>query len=367
MIATLKAQLARLGHPVGDLNSPLFDRQFELVVRDFQQSRGLVVDGVIGPGTFSELELARYRLGDRVLRFDPVRPMRGDDVAELQHRLSRLGMYTERVDFEFNIVTHNAVREMQTNLGLASDGIVGPRTVHALSSVYRDSSQGNLWALKERARVSASGQSLNGRVIVIESGTTRRDFPNRHIDEELLDAEVRLSGDIARRVEGRLTALGASIVQAPIDTPLLPDSLDAAAIISVNNDFADSQAPNGIATFYYGHSKNSTVVSPVGRSLAGLVHREIVARTELLDCGVHARTWHTLRITNTPKVHVFAGYLTNPTDRALLEQATVRDAVAEGITVAAQRLFLHEENDHDTGTLSLHDIKAMREKLGIGR
>lgn len=359
LVATVKAQLQRLGyqcHPA----SEVFDHQFESVIREFQQSRGIVVDGVIGSETFKELEIARYKLGDRVLRFDPVRPLLGDDVTELQHRLSRLGVYTESITFEFGSSTHNAVREIQSELGLSPDGVVGPSTLAALSAVYRQSSHGNLWALQERARVTASGESLTGRTIVIESGTTARDFVNTTATSQSLEQEGIWSGDIASRVEGRLSALGASIVHIPSDKPHLADDLNAAAVIAVNQDHAPTPAPNGIATFYFGQNKGSNMVSPIGRSLGGLVHREVVARTPLLNCGVHARTWKSLRNVNAPKVQVFAGYMSNEHDRALLAKASVRDSIAEGISVAVQRLFLHKDNDYDTGTLNVESIREMR-------
>lgn len=343
-----------------DPSSELFDHQFESVICSFQQSRGIVVDGVIGPETHKELDIARYKLGDRVLRYDPVRPLQGDDVTELQHRLSRLGVYTESVSFEFGPATYNAVREIQKELGLSPDGIVGPSTLSALSAVYRQSSHGNLWALQERARVTASGESLSGRTIVIEAGTTARDFVNTTATPEALEQERIWSGDIASRVEGRLGALGASIVHIPSDKPHLADDLDAAAVVTVNQDHALSPAPNGIATFYFGQHKDSNMVSPIGRSLGGLVHREVVARTSLLDCGVHARTWKSLRNVDAPKVQVFAGYMSNAHDRELLSQTSVRDSIAEGVSVAVQRLFLHKDNDHDTGTLNVQTIREMR-------
>ena len=102
------------------------------------------------------------------------------------------------------------------------------------------------------------------------------------------------------------------------------------------------------------------MVSPIGRSLGGLVHREVVARTSLLDCGVHARTWKSLRNVDAPKVQVFAGYMSNAHDCELLSQTSVRDSIAEGVSVAVQRLFLHKDNDHDTGTLNVQTIREMR-------
>ncbi|MDN6124030.1 MAG: peptidoglycan-binding protein, partial [Brevibacterium sp.] len=72
VLPTIKSQMARLGLNVGQAESAEFDRAFELGVRQFQQVRGILCDGVMGSETFSELERARYQLGDRVLRYDPV-------------------------------------------------------------------------------------------------------------------------------------------------------------------------------------------------------------------------------------------------------------------------------------------------------
>ena len=62
-------------------------------VEAFQYRRGLRVDGVCGRQTWSALVEAGRRLGDRFLyRRSPM--LRGDDVAELQQRLSALGFDT---------------------------------------------------------------------------------------------------------------------------------------------------------------------------------------------------------------------------------------------------------------------------------
>ena len=53
--------------------------------------------------------------------------LRGDDVAELQRRLGRLGFDAGRVDGIFGPDTANALTEFQRNIGLTPDGICGPR------------------------------------------------------------------------------------------------------------------------------------------------------------------------------------------------------------------------------------------------
>jgi len=50
------------------------------------------------------------------------------------------------------------------------------------------------------------------------------------------------------------------------------------------------------------HGQRST--STVGEALAGLIHRELVARTRMLDCGIQPRTWEMLRLTRMPAVRI---------------------------------------------------------------
>ncbi|MBC7303179.1 MAG: peptidoglycan-binding protein, partial [Nocardia sp.] len=45
----------------------VFDRSLDSAIRAFQQQRGLLVDGVVGPATYRALKEASYRLGARTL------------------------------------------------------------------------------------------------------------------------------------------------------------------------------------------------------------------------------------------------------------------------------------------------------------
>ena len=94
----------------------------------------------------------------------------------------------------------------------------------------------------------------------------------------------------------------------------------------------------------------------MGEEFAGLVQREIVARTDLVDCRTHGKTWDVLRRTRMPAVRVELGYLTNPGDAARLADPAFRDTVAEAVTVAVQRLYLPPDDDHPTGVLRLPEL-----------
>jgi len=63
----------------------------------------------------------------------------------------------------------------------------------------------------------------------------------------------------------------------------------------------------------------------------------LVARTDLLDCRVHPRTWDLLRRTRMPAVRVELGYLSNADDAQRLMSAEFQDAVADALSVALTR------------------------------
>jgi N-acetylmuramoyl-L-alanine amidase len=91
----------------------------------------------------------------------------------------------------------------------------------------------------------------------------------------------------------------------------------------------------------------------VGEEFAKLVRREVIARTGMLDCGSHPKTWDTLRLSRMPAVRLDCGYLSHPVDRLLLLDARLRSTVAQAVLAAVQRLFLPKEADPPTGTFLL--------------
>ena len=73
-----------------------FDDSVDRAIRDFQQRRGLIADGIVGPVTTRSLTDARWTLGDRALSYTLSAPMSGDDVVALQTRLAEMGYNTGR-------------------------------------------------------------------------------------------------------------------------------------------------------------------------------------------------------------------------------------------------------------------------------
>lgn len=138
-----------------------------MAVGEFQAARGLRRTGVCDHSTWLALVEASWRLGDRVLVLSAPN-LRGDDVADLQTALARLGFDCGRVDGIFGPTTHRAVAEFQRNCGLPVDGMSGSDTVRALQVLARQSGSGpGVAALRELEHLTSSHRTLADLRIVV--------------------------------------------------------------------------------------------------------------------------------------------------------------------------------------------------------
>jgi N-acetylmuramoyl-L-alanine amidase len=353
-VAEVRAMLATLGllSNTDPGVAAAFDEDTELATRHFQQRRGISVDGLIGPETYAALTGAHWRLGDRVLAHDSGQPMTGDDVHSLQAQLMELG-YDVRADGVFGGSTGDATRAFQRDYGLVADGVCGPKTMRALRQLGRRVVGGRPQMLRESAAVAESGPSLLGKRVIIDPGHGGEDPGVVHGGV----TEADLVWDVASRLDGRLNALGVQpwLTRGPgtgateEQRAAFANDVGADVLLSLHIDGSPSPHANGVSAYYYG----GVSVSTIGERLADLVQRELVARTGLLDCRIHGKTWGLLRLTRMPTIRVELGYLTSPVDRARLIDPLFRDTVAEGLLVAVQRLYLPVEDDPPTGVLRL--------------
>ena len=92
-------------------------------VAAFQHDRGLPMTGVVDSLTWDRLVEGSWELGSRLLFL--AKPfMRGEDVANLQVRLARLGFNPGRLDGIFGPKTEAALKEFQSNTGLEVIGVL---------------------------------------------------------------------------------------------------------------------------------------------------------------------------------------------------------------------------------------------------
>ena len=335
-VAEVRARLAHLGLLRTPVSGEDFDDDLDRAVRAFQQERGLTVDGIVGPATYRRLEEARWQLGDRVLRYTPGHLMAGDDVAELQRRLSELGFDAGRVDGAFGHRTDAALRDFQRSVGVQPDGTCGPETFRAFDRLVRTVSGGSAAELRELLAQARLRSGVGDKVVVIDP---------------MNDDGAGICLAVAERIEGRLAALGTQVLLTrSAASGSIPDELHRAdfanrtgahLVVSLDVERQDTPGPNGVATFYYGDARGGTH-SYAGRRLAELISDELSARTGLLNCRTHPRSWDLLRGTRMPAVRVTLGYLSNPQDAVILATADFQDRAAGAIADAVRRFCAPE-------------------------
>jgi N-acetylmuramoyl-L-alanine amidase len=362
-IAEIRTKLTQLGLLDDTAPAPgVFDYDVDRAIRQFQQERGLTATGVVDATTYHALDEARWRLGDRLLSYVPAHPQTGDDVIALQRRLSELGFDVGRVDGVFGPRTSEALRDFQRNVGVPADGTCGPGTFKAIDRLRPIVTGGEPETLRAMESLRQAGKRLPGKVVVIDPGHGGADRGNMGHG---LD-EAAVTEDLARRIEGRLAATGVQTyltrsvgsggaALTDVERAMVANQTGANLLVSLHLDAHPNPAASGVATYYYGNGHPATV-STIGQQFAGLVQREIVARTGLVDCRAHPKTWDLLRHTRMAAIRVEPGYLTNEDDAARLADPGFRDVIAEAVVVATQRVYLPAGEDAATGALRLHDL-----------
>jgi N-acetylmuramoyl-L-alanine amidase len=227
--------------------------------------------------------------------------------------------------------------------------------------------------LREAEAFRQSGPNLVGKTIVIDPGHGGSDDLGVVVpDGPLRWTEADLVFDVATRLEGRLAAAGMRVHLTRGPAPARPMSgaaraelangLGADLLISLHLDANTNAAAEGVATYHFGTGNGLT--STVGERLANLVQREIVVRTGMQNCRIHAKTWELLRLTRMPAVRVDLGYLTSPVDRDRLINPLFREQIVEAILAAVQRMYFPVEHDVPTGSI---DVRQLRLELSARR
>lgn len=340
VVVEVRQRLSRLGllPEQGAHASQVFDDEVLNAVRLFQQSRGLTIDGIVGPQTYRRIEEAHWVLGDRILTYMPGKMIHGEDVATLQHKLQELGFNVDRLDGVFGPITDQAVREFQRSVGLADDGTCGPAVFAAFTRLTRTVTGGNQEHLRDLVALDF-GHGIESANILLDVS----DDSTLLSGSELSIAEV--CWDIAARLEGRLSAAGSLVVFSRAAKSARLDERECARlaneqkvdlVLSLHMDKCASTLANGVATSYFGHSLSKSVM---GERLADTVQQEITTQTELCDCRAHARTGDLLRLTRMPAVRIDLGYATNSADSQILADAKQRDVISSALALAISRVL----------------------------
>jgi len=153
-------------------------------------------------------------------------------------------------------------------------------------------------------------------------------------------AEHEVTWAIASAMEGRLTALGASITltRGPATSPSaaerasLANDSDAELIVSIGLNGSSSHAAAGATASFFGTREYE---SQRGRRLADVLLARSVEALGTADCRSHPSTVSILRLSRAPTAIIEPGFLTNPGDAAQLTdpagQLRIAGALADGI------------------------------------
>ena len=235
--------------------------------------------------------------------------MRGDDVAELQSRLARLGFDCGRVDGIFGPRTCRALIDFQSNCGIRSDGVCGPTTVRALMVVSSQSGDGpGVGAVRDRERLRIGMDSIaQCRVVVGQFGG--------------------LSG-LTRALASELRRRGATVMS--LDEP------DAVTQAAAANHFSahayigfEAKADSAAVAYFY---QVPTYESAGGRALAELIVTQVrdaavLASVSDLQPTVCGRRLPVLRETRMPAVLLQVGPVRAATDATPQLAAAVVQAI----------------------------------------
>jgi N-acetylmuramoyl-L-alanine amidase len=274
-VRELQERLAGAGFATAD-RSGEFGADTEGAVRAFQGARGLHVDGICGPQTWSALVEAGYRLGDRLLYLR--RPLvRGDDVVDLQQRLNALGFDAGREDGLFGPATERALRQFQRDAGVSPDGVCGPASREALVRL---------------------GSLAAGSVASVREREALRREPRRLIGRRVFVACEPGLGALGRAVEQGLSAAGASVV---LDASGASDTLLAAEANRFGADLVLAVRTGDDARHRCAYFENQRFRSEGGWCVARRVDEELSALLGPAD-GPVGRTYSILRETTMAAV-----------------------------------------------------------------
>ncbi len=331
-VADVQARLRALGYAIDDAAGS-FDASTKQAVRAFQQQRQILVDGLVGPNTWSELVEASWRLGDRALYLTSPH-MRGDDVLKLQNLLNAIGYDAGREDGIFGIDSERATRHFQREYGLTEDGIFGTSTLTALMGLRVDR-PGTAASLREELMLSRRSD-LSSSLIVIDPGHGGTDLGARGPNGS---AEGERCWDIAVKVAEILSHTGAKVrfTRTEIEEPVTSEraakanDFDADIFVSIHLNSHDEMRAGGASTFFFGSSR-------LGERLADSIQAELT-RTGLVDCRSHARSYALLKETRMPAVLVEPCFITNPDEEKLLDDPLQRNLLADAIATGVRRYF----------------------------
>jgi N-acetylmuramoyl-L-alanine amidase len=320
-VGEIRGRLSNMGFTVDSDEPTFFDERLDIAIRAFQSARGLTPDGIIGPLTLGRLEEALWSLGDRTLSFTPGNLMQGDDVVSLQQRLTTLGFDCGKIDGIFGKRTDGALREFQKGAGIVEDGVAATLTFEAFHRLRKTVSGGRSEKLRQSVALDDMRTGIANKTIAL--------------DAEIGSANELLINLVASKLQGRLSALGAtvslthSLVQPSDATEAqradLCNQLKADLVLSIQSNGESSEL-----AFHFGSEHGGW--SHTGQRAAMRI-TDAVSKSADTEFTKAARTWEILRLTKMPAViiNLNAISLDKTNDKKYLENFV--SGIATGVAI----------------------------------
>jgi peptidoglycan hydrolase-like protein with peptidoglycan-binding domain len=119
-VEDLQKVMTRLGYYSGPIDG-VYGPATAAAVTEMQKALGVTADGVFGAATEAALK------------------GKGKDVViQIQTELAKYGYYSGPIDGDYGPATTDAVKKLQTDLGVPADGRVGEETVAAFNAAVAD-------------------------------------------------------------------------------------------------------------------------------------------------------------------------------------------------------------------------------------
>ena len=119
-VRNLQTVMTNLGYYAGPIDG-VYGSATTAAVTEMQKALGVTADGVYGPTTDAALKGKAK-----------------DVVVQIQTELAKYGYYTGPIDGKYGSATADAVKRLQSDLGVDADGRVGPETVEAFHKAVAD-------------------------------------------------------------------------------------------------------------------------------------------------------------------------------------------------------------------------------------
>jgi peptidoglycan hydrolase-like protein with peptidoglycan-binding domain len=146
--------MTRFGYYTGPIDG-VYGSATTAAVTEMQKALGVTADGVYGPTTSAALKGKAK-----------------DVTVQIQTELAKYGYYSGPIDGDYGAATTDAVKRLQTDLGITADGQVGAETIAAFDKAVADGTLKPTTTATTTTATSATTTATTATTATAPTGTT---------------------------------------------------------------------------------------------------------------------------------------------------------------------------------------------------